>query len=167
LDLGLLVDAQHHGALWRRQIQPDDIAHLVDEQPVLGQLPGSRCGGAAAEGRQIREPAVCVNPTCAAIDHFDQCVASLGVVSSVRTITSSTFGVADRPRTSRARLINQRVEPANGKARAPLGHHRTPHPALGSDPHVRLACGRSEDDPLCAARRVSGPDDPVRCLDPR
>jgi hypothetical protein len=39
LDLGLLVDAQHDGAFRRCQVEPDDVADLVDEQRILGQLP--------------------------------------------------------------------------------------------------------------------------------
>ena len=30
LHLGLLVDTQDHGAVWRIEIKPDDVAHLVD-----------------------------------------------------------------------------------------------------------------------------------------
>ena len=39
LDLGLLIDAQHDGSLGRVEVQADDIADLVDEQRVLGELP--------------------------------------------------------------------------------------------------------------------------------
>ena len=48
-----------------------------------------RCGW-SPNACQIRSTADCVNPTSRAIDRVDQCVASFGVVSSVRTITSST-----------------------------------------------------------------------------
>jgi hypothetical protein len=49
-----------------------------------------RCG-CSPNALQIRSTADCVSPTSLAIERVDQCVASLGVVSSVRTITSSTF----------------------------------------------------------------------------
>ena len=39
LDLGLLVDAEHDRALGRVEIQPDDVADLLDELRVLGELP--------------------------------------------------------------------------------------------------------------------------------
>jgi hypothetical protein len=39
---------------------------------------------------QIRCTADCVNPSSAAIDRVVKCVAFVGLVSSVRTITSST-----------------------------------------------------------------------------
>ena len=35
LDLGLLIDTQHHGALGRVQVEPDDIADLRHELRVL------------------------------------------------------------------------------------------------------------------------------------
>lgn len=34
LDLTFLIDAQNHGAFRRVQIEPNDVAHLVDEQRV-------------------------------------------------------------------------------------------------------------------------------------
>ena len=33
LNLGLLVDAQHHGVLGRIDIQPDDVSDFVDQLP--------------------------------------------------------------------------------------------------------------------------------------
>ena len=38
LDLALLVDAQHDGVVGRVQIQADDIANLLDEEGIGGQL---------------------------------------------------------------------------------------------------------------------------------
>ena len=46
--------------------------------------------GCSPNAFQIRSTADCVRPTSRAIERVDQCVASFGVVSSVRTITSST-----------------------------------------------------------------------------
>lgn len=40
LDLGLLVDAQHQRPVGRTEIEPDDIAHLLDKQRVGGELEG-------------------------------------------------------------------------------------------------------------------------------
>ena len=42
LDLGLLVDAQHHGVVGGIQVQPDDVAHLVDEGWIGRELEGLR-----------------------------------------------------------------------------------------------------------------------------
>ena len=38
LDLGLLIDAQHHRRIGRVQVQPDDVTNLVDELRVRRQL---------------------------------------------------------------------------------------------------------------------------------
>ena len=46
--------------------------------------------GANPNARQIRDTADCDNPSSAANDRVDQCVASLDVVSKVRVITAST-----------------------------------------------------------------------------
>ena len=48
-----------------------------------------RCG-LSPNACQMSRTAVWVSPTSRAIDRVDQCVASVGVVSSVLTITSST-----------------------------------------------------------------------------
>jgi len=83
LDLGLLVDAEHDRSLGRIEIEPDDVAHLVDELRIR------RCGF-SANARQIRLIALWLIPVAAAIDRVDQCVASVGCSSSVLTITRST-----------------------------------------------------------------------------
>jgi hypothetical protein len=38
LDLGLLIDAEHDGALGRVEVEPDDVVDFLDEQGVLGEL---------------------------------------------------------------------------------------------------------------------------------
>ena len=38
LDLGLLIDAEHDGALGRVEIEPDDVADLGDELRIPGEL---------------------------------------------------------------------------------------------------------------------------------
>ncbi len=47
LNRGLLVHAQHQGAVRRIQIQPHNIAYLLDEERIVGQLKGL-AGDAAA-----------------------------------------------------------------------------------------------------------------------
>ena len=50
LHLAFLVDAQHHGALRRRQVQADDIAHLLDEQRIGRQFESLGAMRLQAEG---------------------------------------------------------------------------------------------------------------------
>ena len=40
LDLRLFIDAQHQGMVGRVEVEPDDVAHLVDKQRIAGQLEG-------------------------------------------------------------------------------------------------------------------------------
>ena len=49
LNLGLLVDAQHHGVLGRIDIQPDDVSDFVDQLRVRRQLEGLAAVGPQAE----------------------------------------------------------------------------------------------------------------------
>ena len=90
LDLGLLIHAQHHGPLGRVEVQPDDIADLLDEQRVLRQLPGLLAVGLQPERPPDPRHRRLVEPDLRAIDRVDQCVASFGAVSNVLVITSST-----------------------------------------------------------------------------
>jgi hypothetical protein len=95
LELGLLIHAQHQRRLWRVQVEPHDVADLVDELRVGRQLPvWTRCG-LSPKVRQIREMAVWLIPVALAIDRVDQWVSWLGGGSSrVLVITCSTWASA-------------------------------------------------------------------------
>ena len=62
LNLALLVHAQHHRFGGRIQIQPNDVAHLVDEQRIGGELEGLNPmrlqpeGAPSAANRALRYP---------------------------------------------------------------------------------------------------------------
>ena len=91
LDLGLLVEAEHHRPLWRIQVEPDDVDELLLEVRIVGDLEGldlprlevvvpSRC--------ERRCP--CRSRTRSAIVRVVQCVdPSSGGSSSVVTRTTS------------------------------------------------------------------------------
>lgn len=51
LDLTLLVDAQHDRVIRRVEIEPDDIAHLLDKERVGGQLEMLLAVGLEPKGR--------------------------------------------------------------------------------------------------------------------
>lgn len=80
-----------------------------------------RCGF-SQNSRQIRPTVDLDNPLSAAVDARDQCVASFGVRSKVATI------VADAPRSTGTRLIQQAVQPPIHETSPPLAHHRRCHP---------------------------------------
>ena len=89
LHLGLLVHAQHHRRLGRVQVQADDVADLVDELRIGGQLEGVDQGGLSPNARQIRLIADCDMPSWRARLRVD--VGSVDRrVSRVRTSTRST-----------------------------------------------------------------------------
>ena len=65
MDLGLLVDGEHHRLVVWVQIKPDDVPHLLDKERVGGQfvavrlpLSGDASAGGAAQRRSaaIGEP---------------------------------------------------------------------------------------------------------------
>ena len=90
LDLRLLVDAQHDRGLGRVEVQPDDVAHLVDELRIRREL--ERLDLMRLERKRPPDAAdrALLIPVAAAIDRVVQCVASAGCSSSVFTITRST-----------------------------------------------------------------------------
>jgi len=51
LDLTLLIDAQHDRVVERVEIEPDDVAHLFDEERVGGELEMLLAVGLEPEGR--------------------------------------------------------------------------------------------------------------------
>jgi hypothetical protein len=108
LDVALLVDAQYQRAVGRVQIQPHDVADLLDEEGILRQL--ERLGSVRLERERLhmRAAADWLSPTCVAKDRVLQCVASRGVDSSVVTIARST-----------AASVTRRGAPGRGSASNP------------------------------------------------
>ena len=88
-NLAFFIDAQHQGTLGRRQVQADDVAHLVDEQGLRwrGLKVSMRCG-CNAKARQMRWMVEGAWPTARAMERRLQWVASGGVSSRVRRTTS-------------------------------------------------------------------------------
>ena len=53
LDLALFVNAQHQCLVGRVEVEPDDVAHLLDEERIVGELEGFRAVGLNPEEREI------------------------------------------------------------------------------------------------------------------
>jgi len=87
LDLALLIDAEHYGALGWRQIQADDVAHLLDKQ-WIGLKVSERCG-CRPKACQIQWIVDGAWPTAFAMVRRLQCVAPCGRVSSVLQIAAA------------------------------------------------------------------------------
>lgn len=74
--------SEDQSILRRVQVEAHDVANLVDEQRIVGQLERLRTVRCQREGRQIREMADCDMPVAAAIDPVDQWVAFFGFSSA-------------------------------------------------------------------------------------
>ena len=54
LNLDFLIDAQHHGVIGRVQIQAHDVAHLLDEERIGGELEGF--AAMRLQGKALKDP---------------------------------------------------------------------------------------------------------------
>jgi hypothetical protein len=97
LDLRFLVEAQHRRALRPGHVAPDNVTHpgsgpgqaLLDKQRVGREFEAVRAVRLQAESLPDAVDRRGAWPTAAAIARNDHCVASGGVVSSVRRIVSA------------------------------------------------------------------------------
>jgi hypothetical protein len=46
----LFIDAQNQGMVWRVEVQPDNVAHLVDKPRIAGQFKGFQAVRLQAKG---------------------------------------------------------------------------------------------------------------------
>lgn len=146
LNLGLFVNAQHHGVLGRIDIQPDDVTDFVDQQRVRRQLEGlaavgpqtegapNATDGHAAESRRAGERA-CAPVRSAGRGRFQRGDDHL-----------FDLGIRDRARRSRAGLIEQAVDPVPCEAHAPLADGRRRQPQAAGHRLVVLASRAAEHD---------------------
>ena len=90
LDLRLLVDAQNHRALRRMEIEAYDIAHLLDEQGIAGQLEGLDTVRLEGEGLPDATDRCRAEPARPGHRARAPMLASWGIDSSVIVTTRST-----------------------------------------------------------------------------
>ena len=127
LDLGLLVDAEHHRALGRVVVEPDDVDDLLDEQRVGGQLERlGRCG-LRPKSRQIRPIVDFDSPDLSAIDVRDQCVALRRCLLQRRHDHVLDLVQSDRRRPARPILIDQPLQTLGQEPPPPLADRRRMH----------------------------------------
>jgi hypothetical protein len=73
LNLALFIDAQDQRPIGQGQVEPNDVADLVDEQRITRKLEGLRAMRLQPEGSS--DPArivVCENPVAPAMERIDQ-----------------------------------------------------------------------------------------------
>ena len=155
LDLGLLVDAEHDGALGRVEVEADDVADLGDELRVLGELPRllavrlqperlpdpvhRRLGQADLARHRARRPMRRVPRR--GLQRLDDHLLDLLV--------------GDRPRLPRPRLIDQPIQAMLGETRERhLRDHRPLHPEPLGDLGVLQTLGRQQHDPRALRQRL-------------
>ena len=157
LDLALLVDAEHQRAVRRRQIEADDVAHLVHEVRIAGELEGLRAVRPQAEGapdapdRRVREAAF--------LGHRAQRPMG-GVCRRRGERPLDNLGhpiVRERPRPSRPRLVRQAVDALLQKAAAPLADRMLVHADLGRHRLVGQAVCAAQDHAAALRHRTRDP----------
>ena len=116
LDLGLLVHAQHQRPLGGIQVQPDDVADLGHEQRILGQLPRILFVRSQSERppdprhHRLRQPKVLGHRPRRPVRRIRGCGLQRGNDQRLDPV------IADHPRPTRPRLIDQPVQPYFGEA---------------------------------------------------
>ena len=156
LDLTLLVHAQHQRAVWRLEVQADDIPHLLDEERVGGQLEGLGPMGLQREGAPDAMHRAPAEP--AGLGHRPRApVRGVGRGGLKRSRQHALdLRIGDRPRGARPRLIQEPVEPPAQKSRAPLADGLLGQPQLVRHHGVRLARGTAQDQARALRHRLRG-----------
>src|SRR4051812_37229373 len=107
LDLALLVDADHQRLVRRIEIEPDNVAHLLDELWIGREL--ERLGAVRLQARQMRCTEEADTPDAFAMSRVLQCVAPVGFSSSVLTKWLRSV-VADLARRAASGLVAEAIE---------------------------------------------------------
>ena len=125
LDLALLVDAQHHGALGGMQVQIDDVAYLFYEERICGEFEVRPTVGLQTESTPdamdcvLRQPGLVCHRAYRPLGLFRW----LGIEGFVYD-----FGhllILNRPRSTWADFVVQAAQTSIQKPPAPLAHRRS------------------------------------------
>ena len=154
LNRRLLIDAQHQGCVGRMEVQPHDVAHLLDEQRILRELEGLgpvRLQGERppdATDRGLAEPA--------APRHGARTPVRGGARLRFQGQPDDALDVLIRDRARRAgtRLIQQAGQALGDEAPAPAAHRQAGHPRVHRDDGVRLSRRTRQHDPRPLRERL-------------
>ena len=146
LDLALFVDAEHHGAIRRVEIEPDDVGHLLHEQRV-----GRKLEGLDAMRLQPEGPPDAMDGRGRVADRRGH-----GAQAPVRGSRRSRLQrppdgvgdcvITDPARRARARLVVKAVQAVHGEPLAPLADRASVEPQpLGDQPIVTTVRRRKHD----------------------
>ena len=138
------------------QIQPHDVADLLDEERILRELERLACDAAAGRRR-----ARCGGPCCGSARTPSPSTACSSASRPRRRLQrlgqhALDLRIGDRARGPGPRLIQQAVEPRGQKPRAPLARPSASSAAAPGDRGVRLARGTAEHDARALRQRLRG-----------
>lgn len=165
LDLRLLVHAEDQRARGGLEVEPNDIAHFIDEERVGGELERLLAMGLQpvrvpdADDRGLRDTGRLRHQARAPVRGLGRGRPFLeGLPNDALDVA-----IGDRARRARARGVEQPIQSLPEKARAPLAHRAARHAHRGGDIGARRAARRREDDRRAFRQRARG----LRAATPR
>ena len=91
LDLGFLIDAQHHRVVGRIEVESHDVPDFLDKEGVGGQFERLSQVRLDAKSENQRRTVVLDRPSASAIRHTLQFSALAGLSCRARLISPATF----------------------------------------------------------------------------
>ena len=147
LDLGFLVDTQHDGVVGRVEIEADDIAHLLDEEGVVGELEVALAVG--LDGEQTKPPLHGALGDAGLLGHGAHApmggpIGWIGLEGGVDDLGDSFIVMGSG--SARAQFIVQRLDPLQAIELPSLADGGIVQAHALEDRGVRLALGAGEND---------------------
>src|SRR5450432_401097 len=156
LNLALLVNAQHHGLERWMQIQANNVAHLVDEQRIGGELEGlfpmrlqTKGAPDAADGT-LRKPQVRRQRSTAPVRGSVRPLRQRGRNQTL------DLSITDLTRRAWPRLVQQPIEPLRDETTAPLADRLWRRANPLRDFAVRQFLRTRKDDARTKRQRLRG-----------
>ena len=157
LNLALFVHTEHHRSIRGRQIEPNDVPDLLDEQRVAGEVKRLRAVGLQAEGRP--NPANRRVGEATRLGHRAQ--GPMGRVGRRRAERPlNDLGhrlVRDGPGPAQPRLVPQACEALLHEAAPPLPNGMLMHPEFRGDRLARQPRGAPQNHVAALRQRVRNP----------
>ena len=157
LDLAFFIDTEHQRAAQRRQIEAYDVADLVHEERIAGELEGLRAVRLHAEGRpyppdrRVRQPALPGHRT-------ERPVGRVGRRRLQRPLDDrGHLLVRERSRPSRTRLIRKSVDALLQEAAAPLADRVLVHAEFECHRLIGQAVRAAQDHAAAIGQRARDP----------
>src|SRR5690349_1083154 len=163
LNLGLFVHAQHQCLIGRIEIQAHDVAHLLDEERVPGELESldpvrlQPKGAPDAADRALTQSAALGHRTRTPVGRI-----SRGALQG-QPYHALNLRITDLTRWPRTRLVEQTIEPVVHKALPPFAHGLWSYPESARNRPVGIASRALQHNarPLGQCLRTRGPARPI------